>query len=216
MDRELTTNDKGVIAEAEVMAAAIRLGYVVWRPINERGRYDLGIDAGHGILRVQVKWAPRKGDVVVVHTRTSRYTPHGYVNTIYTADEIDAVAAYCPELHSCFLIPAQDLDGRGTLHLRLAPAKNGQRGGVTMASDYEFGAVAQLEERRAGSAKARGSSPLSSTSHADTVIGSHEFRNRFGWYLDRSAAGERFLITRHGKPYACLSSPGGAVASEAA
>jgi prevent-host-death family protein len=48
------------------------------------------------------------------------------------------------------------------------------------------------------------------------VIGSHEFRNRFGWYLDRSAAGERFLITRHGKPHASLSPPGGAVSSAAA
>ncbi len=73
-----------------------------------------------------------------------------------------------------------------------------------MARDYEFGAVAQLEERRHGMAEARGSSPLSSTSSDEVTIGSHEFRNRFGWYLERTAAGERFAITRRGKPYARL------------
>jgi hypothetical protein len=48
-------------------------------------------------------------------------------------------------------------------HLRLAPARNNQQIGVTMADDYRLGAVAQLGERLAGSQKVRGSSPLSST-----------------------------------------------------
>ena len=29
----------------------------------------------------------------------------------------------------------------------------------------------------------------------------------FGWYMERAAAGESFLITRRGKPYARLSPP---------
>ena len=54
-----------------------------------------------------------------------------------------------------------------------------------------------------------GSSPTSSTpcDSASTVVGAHEFRNRFGWYMERAAAGESFLITRRGKPYARLSPP---------
>ena len=38
-------------------------------------------------------------------------------------------------------------------------------------------------------------------------MGAHEYRNRFGWYMERAAAGESFLITRRGKPYARLSPP---------
>jgi hypothetical protein len=53
--------------------------------------------------------------------------------------------------------------GKTYIHLRLTPARNNQRTGVTMAADYEFGAVAQLGERRHGMAEVRGSSPLSST-----------------------------------------------------
>jgi prevent-host-death family protein len=38
-------------------------------------------------------------------------------------------------------------------------------------------------------------------------VGAHEFRERFGWYMERAAAGETFLITRRGKPYARLTPP---------
>jgi len=35
----------------------------------------------------------------------------------------------------------------------------------------------------------------------------HEFRERFGWYLERAVSGESFLITRRGKPHARLMPP---------
>ena len=197
---------KGAIAEAEITAAAIRLGWAVLRPLNEHVRYDIAIDKGSGPIRIQCKWAPRKGDVIVVRAQTSRLTPTGYVRTTYSADEIDGLGLFCPEVDRCYLVPATDLEGRGTLHLRLEPARNGQRGAVTMAAQYEFGAIAQLGERLGGTQKAAGSSPASSTPR-ETRIGSHEFREHFGWYLERSVRGERFLITRRGKPHARLEPP---------
>ena len=200
------TNAKGVIAEAEFMAAAIRLGWTVLRPINERARYDLAIDQGAGPMRVQCKWARRQGDVIVVRARTCRLTPTGYVRTTYSADEIDGLGVFCPDVDRCYLVPATDLDGRGTVHLRLEPARNGQRGAVTMAARYELGAIAQLGERLGGTQKVAGSSPASSTPE-EIVIGSHEFREHFGWYLERSARGEQFMITRRGKPHARLLPP---------
>jgi len=39
------------------------------------------------------------------------------------------------------------------------------------------------------------------------TVGAHEFREHFGWYMERAAACESFLITRRGKPYARLSPP---------
>jgi prevent-host-death family protein len=35
-------------------------------------------------------------------------------------------------------------------------------------------------------------------------VGAHEFRNRFGIYLERAAAGAEISISRHGRPYARL------------
>jgi hypothetical protein len=91
---ELNSNGKGAVAEAEIAAAAVRLGFQVARPMPDGQRYDLLIDTGERVLRVQCKWARRVKDVLHVRLRTNRHTPHGYVQTVYSADEIDAVAAY--------------------------------------------------------------------------------------------------------------------------
>jgi hypothetical protein len=40
----LTTNQKGAIAEAAITKAALELGYDVYRPATEGGRYDLIFD----------------------------------------------------------------------------------------------------------------------------------------------------------------------------
>jgi hypothetical protein len=49
---ELTTNQKGAIAEAAVALAAIKAGIVVARPLSEGRRYDLIFDTGDRLLRV--------------------------------------------------------------------------------------------------------------------------------------------------------------------
>ena len=162
---DLTRQQKGAIAEAMILAAATEIGIGVLRPVFEGARYDLAFDLGSaGIQRVQCKWGRLIDDVVVVQLSTCRHTPRdGYVRTTYLADEVDAVAIYCDALKRCYLVPISLVAGKSMLHLRLQPARNNQRVGVTMAADHEFGAVAQLGERRHGMAEVRGSIPLSST-----------------------------------------------------
>jgi PD-(D/E)XK endonuclease len=72
----LTPSMKGGIAELAIAAEAVKLGVFVLRPVVEGHRYDLMFDVDGLLLRVQCKWACRKGDVVVVNLRTSRLTPH--------------------------------------------------------------------------------------------------------------------------------------------
>jgi len=36
------------------------------------------------------------------------------------------------------------------------------------------------------------------------MVAADEFRNRFGWYMERAAAGEEFLVERRGRPYVKL------------
>jgi prevent-host-death family protein len=38
-----------------------------------------------------------------------------------------------------------------------------------------------------------------------TVVGSNPFRDRLGYWMDRVAAGEEVILTRHGKPRIRLS-----------
>jgi prevent-host-death family protein len=203
-----SSNQKGAVAEAKIAAAAIELGIPVLKPLSEHGRYDLVFEVGTRLLKVQCKWANRRGGVVAVHLGGSYLTPGGYVRSTYRADEIDVIAAYCGDIGECYLLPIDLVAGQHLIHLRLALPKNRQRAALNWASDHQFsGAIAQLGERGHGMAEVVGSSPTGSTpleSREIATVGAHEFRNRFGWYMERAAAGEEFLVTRRGKPYVRL------------
>jgi prevent-host-death family protein len=203
-------NHKGNAAELAIAAEAAKLGLSVLMPLTEHERYDLVLGIGGKLLRVQCKWGKRKGDNIHVKLETSRRCRDGYVRTRYTADEVDAIGVYCDALNSCFLIPIQIAGGKAAISLRLAPARNGQRAALNWAEQYRLGAVAQLAERVTGSHEVRGSNPLSSTPEAVVAepaieeVGAHQFRNHFGYYLDRAAAGNEVLVRRRGRPYARL------------
>jgi PD-(D/E)XK endonuclease len=159
----LTSNQKGAIAESMFVAAAIRAGYQVYRPISEHERADLVVQDGERLFRVQCKWGALQGDIIKVWFRTSRHTPRlGYVNSTYDESEIDAIGVYCESTGDCYLLPVALISGKTCMHLRVGPAKNNQRAGLQWAEQYRLGAIAQLGERRAGSAKVAGSSPASS------------------------------------------------------
>ena len=123
--------------------------------------------------------------------KTHRLTRRGYRETCYTSHDTDAIAAYCRSSRHAYLLPISEVTGRSLVHLRLAAPRNNRASGIRWARDYELattvqklgarptvrntrtmrkktgrirrpGAIAQLGERRAGSAKVAGSSPASS------------------------------------------------------
>jgi prevent-host-death family protein len=202
----LTSNHKGAIAELKIAATATALGIPVLRPMAEHGRYDLGFEIGDDILRVQCKWGAldERAGVIRVNLQNCRHTPSGYVYGTYSADEIDAVAVYCQALERCYLLPISLVAGRRSIHLRTTPPRNGQRACINLEADFRLpGAIAQLGEHLRGTQGVAGSSPASSTPSM-TEVGSNQFRNHFGYYLERAAAGDEILIRRHGRPYARL------------
>jgi hypothetical protein len=134
----LTTDQKGLIAEQAVIFECVRLGVGVAKPLGDE-RYDLIVDLGVKLLRVQCKWAVRTGDVVVIRTRRCRRTRDGLLHRSYGAGEIDAVAAHCPQTGLCYLLPHELSVDRAAVQLRLAPTRNNQATGVRWARDYEFG-----------------------------------------------------------------------------
>ena len=176
----LTSDQKGSIAEIAIAAAAIKLGVGVLKPLSDGPRYDLVFDVASELLRVQCKWAVRRGDVIAINCRSSRRGPAGFIRRSYTRSEVDLIAGYSHDLDRCYVVPPALFDGRLAVQLRLAPTRNNQLEGVKWARDYELerldfvprGAVAQLGERRAGSAKVTGSSPVGSTSEGrQTAMG---------------------------------------------
>ena len=205
-------NVKGAVAELEIELAATRLGVPVLKPVAEHGRYDLGFEISSRLLRVQCKWGrvDRDQTIIIVQVGGSRSTPGGYVRTVYRHDEIDLVAVYAGEIDRCYLLPMTVVEGRSEVRLRLRPPANGQRAFVNLASDFEFaGAVAQLARARDWQSRGRGfeSPQLHSPIQAarPVVVGANEVRNRFGWYMERAAAGEEFHVERRGRPFVRLT-----------
>ncbi len=136
----LTTDQKGAVAELAIAHAAAELGVGVFKPLTDGERYDLIFDFRPQLMRVQCKWASRLGDVVIVRCRSCRRTREGLLHRGYTADEIDAIAAYSGDLRRAYFLPLDVLAGRSTVQLRLTPSRNNQRLGVNWADDFDLDA----------------------------------------------------------------------------
>jgi prevent-host-death family protein len=203
-------NHLGSVAEAAITLEAVRLGVEVYKPLSEHARADLIFGIGDRTYRIQCKSAQRRGDVLVVRFVSTWHSPSGYVRSRYSSNEIDFFAVHCLDLDANFLIPIGLVDGHTGIHLRLAPARNSQRAALHFASEFTFsGAVAQLEVAPAWHAGGRRfeSGQLHSSEDGDRpgeTVGAHIFRNRFGWYMQRAAAGEEIRVTKRGRPYVRL------------
>jgi len=136
----LTTDQKSAAAELAIAHVAADLGLGVFKPLTDGERYDLIFDLRPLLVRVQCKWAALSDDVLIVRCRSCRRTRSGLVHRGYTADEIDAIAAYAGDIGRCFFVPFELLAGRSTLQLRLAPSRNNQRTGINWADDFDLGA----------------------------------------------------------------------------
>ncbi len=129
---------KGDLAELKVAADLVDRGCHLSFPYGEDCDYDLIADRNGVLHRVQVKYTESDGKVIGVrcmsHSLTNgkiRQTKH------YTAEIIDWIAVYDRTSDRCYYFPARELGaGKSYLHLRLTPARNGQRIGIRDASDY--------------------------------------------------------------------------------
>src|SRR3982750_3657853 len=102
----LTTNQLGLAAETRIVHECVLLGVGVSRPLDDE-RYDLIFDLRPRLLRVQCKWARRQNDVIIVRCRRCRRGPEGFIHRGYGGDEIDAIAAFCLDTATCYLLPKE-------------------------------------------------------------------------------------------------------------
>jgi Holliday junction resolvase-like predicted endonuclease len=129
---------KGDLAELKVAADLIDRGCRLSIPYGEDCDYDLIADFDGMLHRVQVKYTESDGEVVHVRCRSHSLT-NGKIRRTkrYTAKTIDWIAIYDRTSDRCYYFPASQLgEGRSMLHLRLVPARNGQRIGIRDASEY--------------------------------------------------------------------------------
>jgi hypothetical protein len=127
------TKQKGDIAEAFVTFLLKEKGFNVLFPWGEDNRYDLVVEKGGIFKRVQVKYVSLRNGVIDVPLRSANN--HSVIH--YSLNDIDVVAAYCPEVRKVYFIPLDRIKNRSSFKLRLKPAKNNQKKFVVLAVDYE-------------------------------------------------------------------------------
>ena len=133
---------KGDIAVLKVAVALIERGDSVLKPMSENERYDLAVDRGGKLYRVQVKTSRYRNGAVVFNTCSS-LAHRGGPRRPYTSNEIEAFGVYCPQLGTVYLVPFERITGHAVQALRVSAAKNKQSKGVLLAADFECGRLAQ-------------------------------------------------------------------------
>jgi len=127
---------KGKRTEAAILHALVQLGMSVLIPWNEE-RYDLAVDEGNRVVRIQCKTGRLRDGCVGFKTcvMDSRRPlgDGGYHG------QIDAFGVYCPQNGKTYLIPIEDVPAVTYAVLRIDAPLNGQTTGIRWAHKYEIG-----------------------------------------------------------------------------
>ena len=139
MEHPKVTGDRTTLA---IMTALHAAGFGVLLPFGEHSRYDLAIDDGQRLARVQCKTG-RLRDGAVRFKACSSYAHHrsATVRSRPYGGAVEFFAIYCPETGRVYLVPISDLEIRHQGALRVTPPRNGQQRGVRQARGYEIGGV---------------------------------------------------------------------------
>ena len=89
---EYNTKQKGNITEMQCALAFMKMGYKVSFPYGEDCKYDLIVDTGNKLYRIQCKTAsalPNPRDGFKFRTRSVVITTHGAKASGYSQEEID-------------------------------------------------------------------------------------------------------------------------------
>jgi hypothetical protein len=147
------TKQLGDLAEVTVMGAFLRLGFQVAIPWGENTRYDLIVDTGDRLLRVQCKTASLCGwngdrSCLRFHGYSHRFEAGKFQGREDYRGAADIFAAYSPDTGQVYVLAVDEVP-KTDVWLRMTPAKNGQQNGIRMASEHT---VERWSKRQAGTA----------------------------------------------------------------
>ena len=131
---KVETNGKGNLSESKVLTAYLEAGFIVSLPFGGGAPYDLMVDTGRRILKVQVKTGRLRNGCILFPTQ--RFSGHTGKGRSYSPGEIDIFAVYCPDNERIYILPLGNYptDGR----LRCSGTKNNQQRKIRWAKDFEL------------------------------------------------------------------------------
>ena len=133
--------DVGDHTTLAIMLALHGSGYQVATPFGENTRYDLILDDGKRLLRVQCKTGRMRLGAVEFATASSyAHHPNEKPTQRHYQGQVDRFAVYCRETGGVYLIPIDALP-LDRAYLRVTAPQNGQRKRIRYAKDYEIARV---------------------------------------------------------------------------
>jgi|SRR6187549_2446598 len=133
MDRT-STQWRGSLTEIKSSAKLMELGYRVSKPLDESSPYDVIMDDGQTLSRVQIKSASLQDGYV--SARIHKFHNITRVRTKYTKADVDYFLIYCAALDDYFLVPFSD-DLGFDIRLRIS-SKSKQNKKMRWAEDYRI------------------------------------------------------------------------------
>jgi hypothetical protein len=132
---DMNTKNKGDLCEIKFAASLIEVGYSVSMPWGDNQRYDMLIDDGENIYKVQCKHGRLRSGAVVFNSISCGTGNYAKGRTYI--GEIDFFGVYCPDTQQCYLVPVNEA-GASICSLRVdKPKKNFTY--VKWAKDYVIG-----------------------------------------------------------------------------
>lgn len=106
---DFSTKHKGDIAEFRVITELLIRGYSVLTPCGDRLPYDIALDVGGALIKIQVKmaWYSKQDDFWCVDTRRSQTNRRRYKHTKYSMNDFDFLIAWIPEHDAFYVIPTE-------------------------------------------------------------------------------------------------------------
>jgi hypothetical protein len=132
----------GDTSQLAIMLGLDHAGYAFFIPFGENTRYDIVIDEGYRLARVQCKTGRLKSGAVRFRACSS-YAHHPNPKLLKRdyLGEIEYFGVYRRETEGVYLVPIEDVPVRREGALRVDPARNGQAHRVRLAANYQIARI---------------------------------------------------------------------------
>ena len=104
----MDTKLKADIAESAVLTELLKRGFKVLRPVGDRLPYDLALDLGNRMCRLQVKaaWFDRSKGLYAVDARRTKTNRRVMVRARYESSDFDFAVLYLEDSRVFYVMPA--------------------------------------------------------------------------------------------------------------
>lgn len=128
---------KGISTELRSLLYFTEKGYLCSVPYGNVGRYDLLVDTGKKIVRIQCKSAHKNDNgSYTVNTSNTTMKANGNVRKFYTKDEIDFIITFIED--QAVFIPVEMIEKSQSKIFRTELPKYGTKSNCNLIQDYTF------------------------------------------------------------------------------